>query len=58
MMQISIQNGAVEYDGIPVLTQVNFTVREKEKIALVGRNGCGKTTLLKVLAGKLECEKG
>lgn len=58
MMQISIQNGAVEYDGIPVLTQVNFTVREKEKIALVGRNGCGKTTLLKVLAGQLECEKG
>ena len=58
MMQISIVNGAVEYDGIPVLTQVNFTVREKEKIALVGRNGCGKTTLLKVLDGSLECEKG
>ena len=57
-MQISIVNGAVEYDGIPVLTQVNFTVRDNEKIALVGRNGCGKTTLLKVLAGKLECEKG
>lgn len=57
-MQISIVNGAVEYDGIPVLTQVNFTVREKEKIALVGRNGCGKTTLLKVLSGVLECEKG
>ena len=58
MQQISIVNGAVEYDGIPVLTQVNFTVREKEKIALVGRNGCGKTTLLKVLAGLLECERG
>lgn len=58
MMQISVVNGAVEYDGIPVLTQVNFTVREKEKIALVGRNGCGKTTLLKVLSGQLECEKG
>ena len=58
MMQIVIQNAAVEYDGVPVLTQVNFTVREKEKIALVGRNGCGKTTLLKVLAGQLECEKG
>lgn len=58
MMQIVIRNAAVEYDGIPVLTQVDFTVREKEKIALVGRNGCGKTTLLKVLAGQLECEKG
>lgn len=58
MMQISIKNAAVEYDGTPVLTQVDFTIREKEKIALVGRNGCGKTTLLKVLAGRLECEKG
>lgn len=57
-MQISIVNGAVEYDGIPVLTQVDFTVQDKEKIALVGRNGCGKTTLLKALAGKVECEKG
>ncbi len=58
MKQISVVNGALEYDGVPVLTQVNFTVREKEKIALVGRNGCGKTTLLKILAGQLECEKG
>lgn len=58
MKQISVINGALEYDGVPVLTQVNFTVRENEKIALVGRNGCGKTTLLKILAGQLECEKG
>ena len=58
MQQISIVNGAVEFDGVPVLTRVDFTVREKEKIALVGRNGCGKTTLLKVLAGVIECEKG
>ncbi len=58
MMQLSIVNGAVEFDGIPVLTQVNFTVREKEKIALVGRNGCGKTTLLNVLDGGIECVKG
>lgn len=58
MMQISIVNGAVEYDGVPVLSRVDFCVRENEKIALVGRNGCGKTTLLKVLSGNLECEKG
>lgn len=57
-MQISIVNAAVEYDGVPVLSQVDFCVRDKEKIALVGRNGCGKTTLLKVLSGKLDCVKG
>lgn len=57
-MQISIVNGCVEYDGEPVLTNVNFDVRDKEKIALVGRNGCGKTTLLKVLTGEVQMIKG
>lgn len=53
-MQIVVSNIAVEYDGTPVLTQVDFAVRENEKIALVGRNGCGKTTLLKVLTGEVD----
>ncbi len=57
-MQINVSNIAVEYDGVPVLTEANFVVHEKEKIALVGRNGCGKTTLLKVLSGELEYQKG
>ena len=50
-MEINIVNGSVEYDGEPVLSEINFQIHEKEKIALVGRNGCGKTTLLKALAG-------
>lgn len=57
-MQINISNIAVEYDGVPVLTEANFVVHDNEKIALVGRNGCGKTTLLKVLSGELEYVKG
>ena len=57
-MQIVVSNIAVEYDGVPVLTQVDFAVRENEKIALVGRNGCGKTTLLKVLSGEKDFERG
>ena len=57
-MQISIVNGAVSYDGVPILTEINFDIHDKEKIALVGRNGCGKTTLLKVLCGQVEMEKG
>ncbi|MCQ2409469.1 MAG: ABC-F family ATP-binding cassette domain-containing protein [Clostridia bacterium] len=57
-MQISIINGCVEYDGEPILTEVNFTLHEKEKIALVGRNGAGKTTLLKALTGEVELIKG
>ncbi len=57
-MQINVSNIAVEYDGVPVLTEANIVVHDNEKIALVGRNGCGKTTLLKVLAGELEYVKG
>ncbi len=57
-MQITVINGSVEYDGVPVLTDVDFTLHDKEKIALVGRNGCGKTTLLKALTGEVPFVKG
>lgn len=57
-MRISIVNGSVEYDGEPVLTEINFDIHDKEKIALVGRNGCGKTTLLKAIAGEAELVRG
>ncbi len=57
-MQINISNVAVEYDGVPVLTQVDFVIHQNDKIALVGRNGCGKTTLLKVLTEEVEIQKG
>ena len=42
----------------PVLADVTFQVREGDKIGLVGPNGCGKTTLLNILAGKDETERG
>ena len=57
-MQIVITNGSVEYDGEPVLTEINFAVRDNEKIAVVGRNGCGKTTLLRALTGEVDMIKG
>ena len=57
-MQINVSNISVEYDGTPVIYQADFVVHENEKIALIGRNGCGKTTLLKVLTGEVEYQKG
>ncbi|EHM2728262.1 ABC-F family ATP-binding cassette domain-containing protein, partial [Campylobacter coli] len=46
-MKLKIQNGAIEIKGKVILNQVNFEVNDKEHIAIVGRNGVGKTTLLK-----------
>lgn len=57
-MQINVSNVSVEYDGTPVIYQADFVVHENEKIALIGRNGCGKTTLLNVLTGEVEYQKG
>ena len=51
-MQLKIQNGVVELSGHPVLSSVNIEINDTSKIAVVGRNGCGKTTLLKLIAGE------
>src|SRR5690606_34314057 len=41
-----------------VLENINFTVRDKEIIALIGSSGCGKTTLLRIIHGLLEQDSG
>ena len=56
-MLYQISGGAVSYGGSAVLKNINFEIRNTEKIAVVGRNGCGKTTLLKLILGELELEK-
>ena len=40
-----------------ILTNINFEINAGQKIAVVGRNGCGKTTLLKLIEGEVELEK-
>jgi len=56
-MLYQINNGAVELGAEVILKRINFEIRDTEKIAVVGRNGCGKTTLLKLIAGELELLK-
>ena len=51
-MQYKIQNGVVELSGEPILKEINFEINDNSKIAVVGRNGCGKTTLLKLISGE------
>lgn len=56
-MLYQISNGCVAFADNVVLNRINFEIRDKEKIAVVGRNGCGKTTLLKLISGEVELTK-
>ena len=56
-MQYKIQHGAVVFGADVILQDVNFDIKNTEKIAIVGRNGCGKTTLLKLIAGEVDLHK-
>ncbi len=56
-MQIIIQNGIVDLSGEPVLKKVNIEINTESKIGVVGRNGCGKTTLLRLISGELQISK-
>jgi zinc transport system ATP-binding protein len=55
---ISVENISFSYNSSPVLIDVNFTVEEKDIIWIVGPNGGGKTTLLKLILGLLSPKRG
>ncbi|MBD5357067.1 MAG: ABC-F family ATP-binding cassette domain-containing protein [Bacteroides sp.] len=48
---ISINNLSVEFSAVPLFNDVSFVINPTDKIALVGKNGAGKSTMLKILAG-------
>lgn len=51
MSLISVDNISVEFNATPLFEKVSYTVNKKERIALVGKNGAGKSTMLKILSG-------
>lgn len=53
-MRYQIRHALVQYGADTIIEDVNFEIRDREKIAVVGRNGCGKTTLLKLISGEIE----
>jgi len=56
---LNARNVSFSYDpGKPLITDFNITVRPGDRICVVGKNGIGKTTLLKLLAGKLSSQSG
>ncbi len=48
---ISVQNLSVEFNCKPLFDNVNYVINKKDRIALVGKNGAGKSTMLKIIAG-------
>lgn len=51
-MILNLSNVSKVYNGNVILENVNLTIESKDCIGLIGRNGCGKTTLLKIVLGK------
>lgn len=58
-LAINITNLRVDFgQSVPVLDRLDFTVREGEFVAIVGGSGCGKTTLMNVVAGLIPASQG
>ena len=48
---ISIEGLSVEFGGNPLFDDITYVINKKDRIALVGKNGAGKSTMLKIIAG-------
>jgi ATP-binding cassette subfamily F protein 3 len=55
---VSIDNLKVEFSATPLFTDVSFVVNPKDRVALVGKNGAGKSTMLKIIAGQQQPTSG
>ena len=49
---ISVESLKVEFNATPLFEDVSYVINKKDRIALVGKNGAGKSTMLKILAGE------
>ena len=57
-MNYRIVNGSISYGAETILEEINFEIKEKDKIAIVGRNGSGKSTLLNAIVDNAMLEEG
>lgn len=58
MSLVRLENISKGFSSGPLLTNVNFRIEEGERIALIGRNGTGKTTLFRLITGETEADAG
>lgn len=55
---ISVDGLAVEFSGSTLFSDVSFVINENDKIALMGKNGAGKSTMMKIIAGVNKATRG
>ncbi|MDI6643497.1 MAG: ABC transporter ATP-binding protein [Methanobacteriaceae archaeon] len=55
---VQMEHVSLEYNKIPILSDINLSIDEKEFVAVIGPNGGGKTTLLKIILGLIKPDKG
>lgn len=58
MALIRCRNIGVSFGGPPILAEVNLAIDAGERVSLLGRNGTGKSTLLKLIAGEVKADNG
>ncbi len=57
-MLLKIKNGSKDFGGEILFKNIDFEIKSNEKVAVIGRNGCGKTTLLKIINKEYQLDEG
>ena len=58
MALINLRNISLAFGGPPLLEDISLRIEKGERVSLLGRNGTGKSTLLKVIAGEIQVDGG
>ena len=54
----TLRGAELGFGGVSLFSEVGFAIARGDRACLIGRNGCGKSTLMKVIAGELELDLG
>ena len=58
MLCLSVSDLSLSFGTVPVLENVSFSLEENDRLGIIGVNGCGKSTLFRLICGELEPTSG